>query len=108
MEIDKANIKQSGINLIVDDFAVVDDAGNIRHDYEKLSNAVMKIVCDNMDLRNNKQALEYYTIKSKIKKMNKKKRKKSVIFNDVKLVTNGKKNKKGEDYTDIPVVGQKK
>lgn len=107
MEIDKANVKQIGVNLIVDDFAVIDDKGNIRHEADKISNAVMKIVCDNMDLRNNKQSLEYYTIKSKIKKMNRGKKKKSILFNDVKLVTTSKK-KVEKDYSDIPIVGQKK
>ena len=107
LEVDKSNIKQTGVNLIVDDFAIIDEKGNIRHDSEKLAKAVMKIVCDNMDLRNNRQALEYYTIKSQIKKMSGKKGKKSILFNDVKIVRSGKKSKKSE-YTDIPIVGQKK
>ncbi|MBQ9267612.1 MAG: YvcK family protein [Clostridia bacterium] len=109
MEIDKNNIKAKGVNLVVDDFAVIDEKGNIRHDPDKLANAVMKIVCDNMDLTNSKQALEYHTIKAKIKKMRRRKKKKSILFNDVKIVANGKKSKGSRpEQTEIPIVGQKK
>lgn len=107
VEIDRNNIKPTGVSLVVGDFAKVDDKGFIRHDQDKLSKAVMKIVCDNMDLTNARQTLEYFTIKSKIKK-SKKRKKKSVLFRDVKIVNNIKTKKNDKDYSDVPVVGQRK
>ena len=44
----------------------------------------------------------------KKKKEKNKRKKKSILFNDVKIVKTGKKVKKTEDYTDVPIVGQKK
>ncbi len=111
VEIDKNNIKPTGVTLVVDDFAKIDERGMIRHDQEKLARVIMKIVCDNMDLTKSRQSLEYFTIKSKIKKMSRKKKKRNILFRDVKVVRNtNKKNKnnKKEEYTDVPVVGQRK
>lgn len=112
VEVDKNNIKPMGITLLVDDFAKIDEKGMIRHDQEKLAKAVMKIVCDNMDLTKSRQSLEYFTIKSKLKKMNRRKKKKNILFRDVKVVRNtgrkSKKTNKKEEYADVPVVGQRK
>ena len=112
VEVDKNNIKPTGITLLVDDFAKIDEKGMIRHDQEKLAKAVMKIVCDNMDLTKSRQSLEYFTIKSKLKKMNRRKKKKNILFRDVKVVKNtgrkSKKTNKKEEYADVPVVGQRK
>jgi hypothetical protein len=72
----------------------------------------MKIICDNMDLRNNSKAFEYFIIKSKIKSLNRrnKNKKESILFRDVKIVT--KKQKRSSnvetDYDNIPIVGQNK
>ncbi len=109
MEIDKSNIKPTGVSLIVDDLAIVDNTGFIRHDPDKLARAILKIVCDHMDLTNKKEALEYFTIQSKLKKKSKKRKKKPILFRDIKIVNNIKNKKTTEkDYTDVPVVGQRK
>lgn len=107
MEIDKNNIKPTGVSLIVEDLAVVDEYGYIRHDPDKLARAILKIVCEHMDLTNKKKALEYFSIQSKLKKHSRRK-KKPILFRDVKIVNNLTKKKNADDYTDVPVVGQRK
>ena len=51
-------------------------------------------------------------LKSKLKKMNRRKKKKNILFRDVKVVKNtgrkSKKTNKKEEYADVPVVGQRK
>jgi uncharacterized cofD-like protein len=110
IEIDRNNIKNTGVRLIVDDLATINSEDYIRHDPFKLAKSIMKIICDNMDLKNNKQAFEYFIIKSKIKSLNKraKPKKESILFRDVKIVTKkSKKNNSVEtEYNNIPIVGQ--
>ena len=82
------------INLIVDDLSVVDESNSIHHDPFKLAKAIIKIVCENMDVKDSQATLEYYTVKSKMKNMNKKKRK-NILFRDIKVINiNKKKTKK--------------
>ncbi|MBR4110820.1 MAG: uridine diphosphate-N-acetylglucosamine-binding protein YvcK [Clostridia bacterium] len=108
LEVDKNEIKNTGVELIIEDYAQTDDKGYIRHDPNKLAKSIMKIVCDNMDIAADKKALEVYMIKSKLKNMNKKNKKKSILFRDVKVITNTKKTKKKSGYDNVPIVGQKK
>lgn len=88
LEVDKTNIKATGVNLIVEDLAVIDEKGNIRHDSLKLAKVIMKVIENNLNLDTGKQALEYFTIKSKIKSMENKDKKKSILFRNVKIVKN--------------------
>jgi uncharacterized cofD-like protein len=112
IEIDRNNIKNTGVRLVVEDLATINSEDYIRHEPFKLSKAIMKIICDNMDLRNNSKAFEYFIIKSKIKSLNRrnKNKKESILFRDVKIVT--KKQKRSSnvetDYDNIPIVGQNK
>ncbi len=92
IELDKSNIK--GIRLVVDDLSVVDEKGNIRHNPLKLAQNIFKIFCDNMDLENSDKAIEYYTTKSKLKKMTGKNKKKSILFRNIKIVSGKKKKRK--------------
>lgn len=85
LEIDKSNIKATGIKLAVDDFATADDQGYIRHDFKKLGAAIMTMAYNNMDLKHHKQAFEAYKIKSKLEKN--KKKKKNILFQDTKIIT---------------------
>ena len=94
VDIDKHILKNMDINLIVDDLSVVDETKSIHHDPLKLAKAIIKIVCENMDVNDSKATLEYYTVKTKMKGMNKKKRK-NILFRDVKVINvNKKKTKK--------------
>ena len=47
-----------------------------------------------MDLENSDKAIEYYTTKSKLKKMTGKNKKKSILFRDIKIVSGKKKKRK--------------
>jgi uncharacterized cofD-like protein len=95
LEVDKSEVKASGVKLVVDDFAVPDDRGYIRHDPKKLSETIMTMAYKNMDLKHHKQAFEAYKLKSKLDKN--KKKKKSILFQDTKIVTPTKlKNEKKE------------
>lgn len=93
IELDKNNIKDMKINLIVDDLSTIDDKNEIRHSPMKLANSIFKIVCENMDVDSSKGALEYYTTKSKLKKMSKKDKKKNILFKDVKVIIPSKNKK---------------
>ena len=88
LEIDKSEIKATGIKLAVDDFATADEQGYIRHDYKKLGAAIMTMAYNNMELKHHKQAFEAYKIKSKLDKS--KKKKKSILFQDTKIITPSK------------------
>lgn len=92
VELDKNNVKD--IKVIVDDLTVVDEKGNIRHNPIKLAQNIFKIVCDNMDLENSDKAIEYYTAKSKLKKITNKNKKKCLLFRDVKVVSSTKRKRK--------------
>ena len=85
LEIDKSDIKATGIKLAVDDFATADEQGYIRHDFKKLGAAIMTMAYNNMDLKHHKQAFEAYKIKSKLEKN--KKKKKNILFQDTKIIT---------------------
>lgn len=85
LEIDKSEIKATGVKLAVDNFATADEQGYIRHDYKKLGAAIMTMAYNNMDLKHNKEAFEAYKIKSKLEKN--KKKKKSILFQDTKIIT---------------------
>ncbi len=89
LEIDKSKIKATGVKLEVDDFAMADELGYIRHDPKKLADAIMTIAYNNMDIKQHKKAFEAYKIKSKLDK-NKKKKKKSILFQDTKIITSSK------------------
>lgn len=109
LEVDKNEIKNTGVELIIEDYAQTDDKGYIRHAPNKLAKSIMKIVCDNMDIAADKKALEVYMIKSKMKNMDRRNKKKSILFRDVKVVTNTKKRKKkSSNHNNVPIVGQKK
>lgn len=85
LEIDKAGVKDSGVKLCVDDLAYTDDKGYIRHDPEKLSRAIMTLAYNNMDMKHNKNAFEAFKIKTKLEKN--KKKKKSILFQDTRIIT---------------------
>jgi uncharacterized cofD-like protein len=88
LEIDKSEIKSTGVKLAVDNFAMADDKGYIRHDFKKLGAAIMTMAYNNMDLKYHSQAFEAYKIKSKLDKN--KKKKKSILFQDTKIITPSK------------------
>jgi uncharacterized cofD-like protein len=88
LEVDKSEIKTSGVKVVVDDFAMADDHGYIRHDPKKLATAIMTMAYRNMDLKHHKQAFEAYKLKSKLDKN--KKKKKSILFQDTRIVTTTK------------------
>ena len=85
VEIDKHILKNMDIHLVVDDLSVVSDNNLIQHDSVKLAKIIVKIVCDNMDMKDSSSALDYYTVKSKMQGVNKKK-KKNILFRNVKVV----------------------
>lgn len=107
LEVDKNEIRNTGVELIVEDYAKTDEKGYIRHDSDKLAKSIMKIVCDNLDIAADKKALEVYMIKSKLKSMEKRNKKKSILFRDVKVISTTKK-KRTKTSNNIPIVGQKK
>lgn len=86
IEIDKTRIKNTGVKLIVEDMSVVDENGKIRHDSLKLSKAIVNIMMQNLDISEKEQALEYYTMKSKLKGLNEKNKKKNVLFRQLKVI----------------------
>lgn len=93
VDIDKHILKNMNMNLIIDDLSVVDETNQVHHNPLKLAKAIVKIVCDNMDMSNNSKTLDYYTMKSKIDGVNKKK-KTNILFRDVKVINPKKKTKK--------------
>lgn len=93
MDIDKSRIKNTGVKLVVKDMSIVGEKGRIRHDSVKLAKEIINIMCQNMDLAANKQALEYYNMKSKLKHVNSKSKKKSVLLRDVKVISKRTKKK---------------
>lgn len=94
VEIDRSKLRGMNAKLIVDDLATIDEKNYIRHNSLKLAQNIFRIVCDNMDLENNERAIEYYTAKNKIDKIARKRKKKSILFSDVKIITNTKKKRK--------------
>ena len=96
LELDKTGIKATGVRVVISDLATADDKGYIRHDPRKLGKAIMTIVCDNMDIRTDKRAFEAYMIKSKLN--NSKKKKKSILFQPLKVVNTTKR--KGKEFDD--------
>ena len=88
LEIDKSEIKSSGVKLILDDFVTTDSKGYIRHDPKKLGEAIMTIVYNQLDLKNHEQAFKASRIKSLLDKN--KKKKKSILFQDTKVITPSK------------------
>lgn len=108
LDVDKSEIRNTGVELIIEDYVQTDDSGYIRHDPNKLAKSIMKIVCDNMDIAADKKALEVYMIKSRLKNMNKKNKKKSILFRDVKIISTTKSKKKKNNNNVVPIVGQKK
>ena len=89
VDIDKHILKNSNMNLIIEDLTTVDESNNIHHDFQKLAKLIVKILCNNMEMSNNQSTLSYYMMKSKLKKINKKK-KKSILFRDVKVIPSTK------------------
>lgn len=92
VDIDRNILKNMDTKLVVDDLSIVDETNSIHHDPMKLAKAILKIVCENMDVSSTEATLNYYTARSKMKKMNKKK-KKNILFRDVKIISS--KNRKG-------------
>ena len=93
IDIDKAKVRNAGIQLTVEDLTVIGESGKIRHDSLKLAKEIINIMSQNMDLSSGGQALEYYNIKSKMKDVERKNKKnKSVLLRDVKVIS--KTNKK--------------
>ena len=86
IELDRNNLKDMKINLIVDDLSTIDDKNEIRHSPMKLAHSIFKIVCENMDVDSSKGALEYYTTKNKLKKITTKNKKKNILWKDVKVI----------------------
>lgn len=93
VDIDKHILKNMNMNLVIEDLSVVDETNSIHHDPVKLANTVVKIICDNMDMKDNQATLNYYTMKSKIDGT-KKKKKKNILFSNVKVITSKKKKTK--------------
>ena len=93
IDIDKARVKNTGVRLVVKDMSVVGEKGKIRHDSIKLAKEIIDIMCQNMDLASDKQALEYYNIKTKLKNVNSKKKRKNVLFRNLKVISKGSKKK---------------
>lgn len=93
IDIDKSRVKNTGVRLVVKDMSVVGEKGKIRHDSIKLAKEIIDIMCHNMDLASDKQALEYYNIKTKLKNVNSKKKKKNVLFRNLKVISKGSKKK---------------
>jgi uncharacterized cofD-like protein len=85
LEIDKSEIKSTGVKLEECDFAIADENGYIRHDPQKLSNAIMTIAYNHIDLKNNSKAFEAYRLKSLLDKN--KKKKKNILFQDTRIIT---------------------
>lgn len=92
IDIDKTKVKNTGVRLVVKDMSVVSEQNRIKHDSVALAKEIVDIMCQNMDLMSDKQTLDYYNVKSKLKEINSKNKKKSVLLRDVKVVS--KKNKK--------------
>ena len=92
VDIDKHILKNMNLEVIIDDLSVVDETNSIHHDPVKLANILVKIICDNMDMKDNQATLNYYTMKSKIDKT-KKKKKKNILFKNMKLIMPTKKKK---------------
>ena len=94
VDIDKHILKNANMNLLIEDLTVVDESNNIHHDSQKLAKLLVKILCDNMEMSSNQSTLDYYMVRSKLKKINKKK-KKNILFRDVKVIPSTKmKNKR--------------
>lgn len=91
IDIDKAKIKSTGVKLAVEDMSVVDENGKIRHDSLKLAKAIINIMISSLDISDNEHALEYYSMKNKLKSINANGKKKSVLFRNVKVISNKKK-----------------
>ena len=91
VDIDKARIKNTGVRLAVEDMSIVDENGKIRHDSLKLAKAIINIMISSIDITDNENALEYYSMKDKLKTLNSSGKKKNVLFRDVKVITNKKK-----------------
>lgn len=90
IDIDKARVKNVGVKLLVEDMTVVGEKGFIRHDPIKLAKVIIDIMCQSMDISANEQALEYYNVKSKLKEINSKNKKKSVLLRDLKVISKKK------------------
>lgn len=93
IDIDKARVRNTGVKLVVKDLSVAGEKGKIRHDSVKLAKEIINIMCQHMDISADKQALEYYNIKSKLKDVNSKNKKKSVLLKNVKVISKGNKKK---------------
>lgn len=93
IDIDKTKMKNTDVRLVVEDMSIIDDKKKIRHDSIKLAKVIIDIMCQNMDLSANGQALEYYNIRSKLKGLSAKNKKKSVLLRDVKVISKNKNNK---------------
>lgn len=91
IDIDKPRIKNTGVRLTVEDMSVVDNNGKIRHDSIKLAKAIINIMMQSIDISENEKAMEYYNMKNKLKNMNSTGKKKSILFRNVKVITNKKK-----------------
>lgn len=94
IELDRNNLKDMKINLVVDDLSTIDDKNEIRHSPMKLAHSIFKIVCENMDVDSSKGALEYYTTKNKLKRISKKNNKKNILLKDVKIILPNKNKKR--------------
>ena len=88
LEVDKSEIKASGVKVVIDNFATADSQGFIRHDPKKLGAAIMTMAYNNMDLKHHHNAFEAYKIKAKLDKN--KKKKKNILFQDTKIITPSK------------------
>jgi len=96
LEIDKSEIKSTGVKLVLDDFVIADNQGYIRHDPQKLGNAIMTMTYNNLDLKDHSKAFNAYRVKSLLDKN--KKKKKNILFQDTRIITpsqlRGENNKK--------------
>ncbi len=93
IDVDKIKVKNTGVKLVVNDLSIVGENGKIRHDPVKLAKEIIDIMIKNMDLSADKQGLEFYNVDEKMKKVNSKHKKKSVLFRDVKVITGMEKRK---------------
>ena len=90
IDIDKPRIKNTGVRLTVEDMSIVEN-GKIRHDSIKLAKAIINIMIGCLDISDNEQALEYYSMKNKMKTIDSNGKKKSVLFRDLKVISSRKK-----------------
>ena len=78
VSIDYDKIKQQEVTLIEENLCTITD-NYIRHDSKKLSQVIMKLVCEDLKFNNKQNVFEYLMLKYKLKKEEKKEKRKSKL-----------------------------